>query len=53
VRSHGWSGNAPATDEEAIDRILDAAEAIVAERGSALRMADVSNSPATDKWNTC
>ncbi len=24
MRSHGWSGNTPATDEEAIDRILDA-----------------------------
>jgi AcrR family transcriptional regulator len=42
VRSHGWSGNAPATDEEAIDRILDAADAIVAERGSSMRIADVA-----------
>lgn len=40
--SRGWSGNAPATEQEAIDRILDAAEAIVAERGPSLRMADVA-----------
>ncbi|HZN84866.1 MAG TPA: helix-turn-helix domain-containing protein [Mycobacterium sp.] len=42
MRSHGWSGNAPATDEEAIDRILDAADEIIAERGSAVRIADVA-----------
>ena len=40
--SRGWSGNAPATDEEAIDRILDVADAIIAERGSAVRIADVA-----------
>lgn len=44
MRSHGWSGNAPATDQEAIDRILDAAEAIVADRGTSLRIADVARS---------
>jgi AcrR family transcriptional regulator len=42
VRSHGWSGNTPATDEEAIDRILDAADGIVAERGTSVRIADVA-----------
>lgn len=42
MRSHGWSGNTPASDEEAIDRILDAAEAIVSERGSAMKLADVA-----------
>jgi AcrR family transcriptional regulator len=42
MRSHGWSGDAPASDEEAIDRILDAADAIVAERGPALRLTDVA-----------
>ena len=42
MRSHGWSGNAPATDEEAIDRILDAADDIIAERGSSVRIADVA-----------
>jgi AcrR family transcriptional regulator len=42
VRSHGWSGNTPASDEEAIDRILDAADEIIAQRGSAMRIADVA-----------
>lgn len=42
MRSHGWSGNTPATDEEAIDRILDAADEIIAERGSSVRIADVA-----------
>lgn len=42
ARSHGWAGNTPASDEEAIARILDAADAIVAERGSAMRIADVA-----------
>ena len=44
VRSHGWSGNTPASDEEAIDRILDAADEIIAQRGSAMRIADVARS---------
>jgi AcrR family transcriptional regulator len=42
MRNRGWSGNAPASDEEAIDRILDVADAIIAERGSAVRIADVA-----------
>jgi AcrR family transcriptional regulator len=42
MRSHGWSGNTPASDEEAIDRILDAVEALVAECGSAIRITDVA-----------
>ncbi|MEB4209704.1 helix-turn-helix domain-containing protein [Mycobacterium sp. 94-17] len=42
MRSHGWSGNAPASDEEAIDRILDSAERIIEERGSSMRLADVA-----------
>ena len=42
MRSHGWSGNTPATDEEAIDRILAVADEIIAERGSAVRIADVA-----------
>jgi AcrR family transcriptional regulator len=44
VRSHGWSGNTPSSDEEAITRILDAADEIIAERGSAMRIADVARS---------
>jgi AcrR family transcriptional regulator len=42
MRSHGWAGNTPASDEEAIERILDAADKIVGERGSAMRIADVA-----------
>jgi AcrR family transcriptional regulator len=44
VRSHGWSGNTPSSDEEAITRILDAADEIIAERGAAMRNADVARS---------
>jgi AcrR family transcriptional regulator len=42
MRSHGWSGNPPASDEEAIERILDTAHAIIAQRGSSMRLADVA-----------
>jgi AcrR family transcriptional regulator len=42
MRSHGWAGNAPASDEEAIERILDAADKIIDERGPATRIADVA-----------
>lgn len=42
MRSHGWSGNTPATDDEAIDRILDAVDAILAEDGGPIRIADVA-----------
>jgi AcrR family transcriptional regulator len=42
VRSHGWSGNAPTSDEEAIERILDAVDAILAEDGASMRIADVA-----------
>jgi AcrR family transcriptional regulator len=44
VRSHGWSGNTPSSDEEAITRILDAADEIIADRGSTMRIADVARS---------
>lgn len=42
MRSHGWAGNTPASDAEAIERILDAADKIIDERGSAMRIADVA-----------
>ncbi len=42
MRNHGWAGNTPASDEEAIGRILDAADKIIDERGSAMRIADVA-----------
>lgn len=42
MRSRGWAGSTPASDEEAIARILDAVDAVVTERGSAIRLADVA-----------
>ena len=42
MRSRGWAGATPASDEEAIARILDAVDDVVAEHGAALRVADVA-----------
>jgi AcrR family transcriptional regulator len=42
VRTHGWSGSAPATDEEAIARILAAAGNAIDERGADFSIADVA-----------
>ena len=42
MRSHGWGGNTPASDEEAIERILNAADEIIGEHGSSMRIADVA-----------
>jgi AcrR family transcriptional regulator len=42
VRTHGWSGSAPATDEEAIARILDAAGKAIDARGADFSIADVA-----------
>ncbi len=42
MRSRGWAGVTPASDEEAIARILDAVDQVVAEQGAALRLADVA-----------
>jgi AcrR family transcriptional regulator len=42
MRSHGWAGNTPASDEEAIERILNAADKIIDKHGSAMRIADVA-----------
>jgi AcrR family transcriptional regulator len=42
VRTHGWSGSAPATDEEAIARILAAASQAIDERGADFSIADVA-----------
>ncbi|MCZ0729466.1 TetR/AcrR family transcriptional regulator [Mycolicibacterium iranicum] len=49
MRSHGWGGNTPRSDEEAIDRILNAADQIIAERGSAMRIADVARELAVTR----
>jgi AcrR family transcriptional regulator len=42
VRTHGWSGSAPASDDEAIARILDAAGKAIDARGAEFSIADVA-----------
>ena len=42
MRTHGWSGSAPATDEEAIARILDAAGKAIDAKGTDFSIADVA-----------
>jgi AcrR family transcriptional regulator len=42
VRTHGWSGSAPATDDEAVARILAAAGKAIDERGADVGIADVA-----------
>ncbi len=44
MRTHGWGGATPANDDEAIERILDAASAAIDERGATMRVADVARS---------
>lgn len=42
MRSHGWSGDTPTSDEEAINRILDAVDCLTAEQGPAIRISDLA-----------
>ena len=42
MRTHGWAGSAPATDEEAVARILDAAGKAIDGRGAEFSIADVA-----------
>ncbi|ORW27551.1 TetR family transcriptional regulator [Mycobacterium paraense] len=42
MRSRGWAGSTPSSDEEAISRILTAVDEEVAEHGAAIRLADVA-----------
>jgi AcrR family transcriptional regulator len=42
MRTHGWGGATPASDEEAVERILDAAGAAIDERGANIRVAEVA-----------
>lgn len=42
MRTHGWSGSAPASDDEAIARILDAAGKAIDERGADFSIADIA-----------
>ena len=42
MRSRGWAGVTPSSDEEAISRILDAVDDEVAQHGPGIRLADVA-----------
>jgi AcrR family transcriptional regulator len=42
VRTHGWSGSTPTTDDEAVARILSAAGKAIDERGAEFSIADVA-----------
>lgn len=42
MRTHGWSGSAPATDDEAVARILAAANKAIDVRGGDISIADVA-----------
>ncbi|MEZ0363104.1 TetR/AcrR family transcriptional regulator [Mycobacterium sp. pUA109] len=42
MRTHGWGGAAPATDDEAVARILAAASQVIDARGAELSIADVA-----------
>jgi AcrR family transcriptional regulator len=42
VRTHGWSGAKPASDEEAVARILGAASRVIEEQGSDFSISDVA-----------
>lgn len=42
MRTHGWSGAAPASDDEAIARILDAAVKAIDARGADFSIADIA-----------
>jgi AcrR family transcriptional regulator len=42
MRSRGWAGSTPSSDEEAISRILNAVDEEIAEHGAAIRLADVA-----------
>lgn len=42
MRSRGWAGSTPSSDEDAISRILTAVDEEIAEHGAAIRLADVA-----------
>ena len=42
MRTHGWGGRTPASDGEAVSRILDAAQAALDDSGGDLSLADVA-----------
>jgi AcrR family transcriptional regulator len=42
MRTHGWAGSAPATDEEAVERILIAASEAIDAAGASVKITDVA-----------
>jgi AcrR family transcriptional regulator len=42
TRTHGWGGATPQSDEEAVERILDAADQAIQERGADFRIVEVA-----------
>ena len=42
MRSRGWAGSTPSSDEEAISRILSAVDEEIVEHGAPIRLADVA-----------
>lgn len=44
ARRRGWGGSPPGSDDEAAERIIAAAVALIAETGSAITIADVASS---------
>ncbi|GED99083.1 TetR/AcrR family transcriptional regulator [Gordonia crocea] len=42
MRTHGWGGNPPLDDDEAVARILAAARGVIDEKGAATNLADVA-----------
>jgi AcrR family transcriptional regulator len=42
MRTHGWAGSAPASDEEAVSRILEAASRVIDARGADFSISDVA-----------
>jgi AcrR family transcriptional regulator len=42
MRTHGWGGSAPASDDEAVARILAAASSAIDEHGADISIADVA-----------
>ena len=51
MRTHGWSGAAPASDEEAISRILDAASKAIDARGADFSIADVARTLGVTRYS--
>ena len=42
MRTHGWGGNPPLDDDEAVARILVATRGVIDEKGAATNLADVA-----------